>query len=179
MHVWVVRWLSRVIGPVIVAVLASGSPVFAQDQLLVGGRFIGAIGHFGAVLGPGPQVAADDIFGGGRFAVRRAGAGPYGGSDVIVVDTRTGVSTPVAGWFLAADRARPVVFVSRSGDTLASLDVWAVSAVTGEERRLLRTGPGSLYPECAHAFSANVLFCASHRSDGRADIVAIDVAAGT
>ena len=83
MHVWVVLWLSRVI----VAVLASGSPVFAQDQLLVGGRFIGAIGHYGAVLGPGPQVAADDIFGGGRFAVRRAGAGPYGGSDVIVVDT--------------------------------------------------------------------------------------------
>lgn len=153
-------------------------PAFAQDALLMGGRFLSATRNFGEVLGPGPALSSSALFGGGRYVAQSQG----GFDGVTSTDIRSGAGRVVRGALLAADRARPILFVARRDAPLAPMAVWAVDVSTGGERLLL-TAPIRLYPGCAHAYSANVLFCASLRADAqpgdpRADVLSIDVATG-
>lgn len=167
----------RIIAPVLVC-LGLAFPAFAQDRLLVGGRFLRSTRSFGEVLGPGPALSTSDLAGGGRYVISSRGT-----NDVSTADIRTGAGRSVTGRLLAVDRARPMVFVARSLGPLSALNsVWAIDIATGEERPLLTATV--LYQGCAHAYSVNVLFCATLRpdstpSDLRADVVAIDVATGT
>lgn len=87
--------------------LVTPSSAFAQDTLLLGGQVLSASRDFGAVIGSGPVVGADDIFSGGRFVA-------IGLS--LVLDGRTGaeVYRLPTGALVALDRARPRLFEQRA-----------------------------------------------------------------
>ncbi len=144
------------------ALLASTAS--AQDLLTAGGRAFGAVAWFGQDLGPAQQVSEDSVFGGGRFSVGWVAWT----NTTTVFDGRTGQSASFPGYLLAADKARPRVFVART-DGIASIDV-----TFGGETQVW-TGDGARVQQCAHAESPNRLFCAVARTDGRSDVVAIDV----
>lgn len=146
-------------------------PALAQDSLLVGRRYLSATRNFGEVLGPGPILTETEFLGGGRYRVTGSSPTP---DTVTVADARTGYQRLVFGQLLSYDRARPVLFVRR---TAPANSLWAVNVATNHERYLFASA--TLYSTCVHAYSANVLFCATHRDDGRADIVAIDVPTAT
>ena len=144
------------------ALLASTAS--AQDLLTAGGRAFGAVAWFGQDLGPAQQVSEDSVFGGGRFSVGWVAWT----NTTTVFDGRTGQSASFPGYLLAADKARPRVFVART-DGIASIDV-----TFGGETQVW-TGDGARVQQCAHAESPNRLFCAVARNDGRSDVLAIDV----
>ena len=144
------------------ALLASTAS--AQDLLTAGGRAFGAVAWFGQDLGPAQQVSEDSVFGGGRFSVGWVAWT----NTTTVFDGRTGQGASFPGYLLAADKARPRVFVART-DGIASIDV-----TFGGETQVW-TGDGARVQQCAHAESPNRLFCAVARTDGRSDVVAIDV----
>lgn len=136
--------------------MASVPPAAAQDRLIVGSREVGAIGHFGADLGPAPVLPWTPRFGGERYV-----HDPERG----VIDLRTGRTLPLAGGFpVAYDRARPRVFMGRSDG------IWAVDVSTSWSFLVLPVSVTGL-ATCAHATSADVLFCVFLRSDGQHDIV--------
>lgn len=147
------------------ALLASTAS--AQDLLTAGGRAFGAVAWFGQDLGPTFQAPEDSIFGGDRFT---ATSEPFF-NRVTVYDSRTGQGASFPGYLLAADRARPRVFVART-DGIASIDV-----TFGGETQVW-VGDGARVQQCAHAESPNRLFCAVARNDGRSDVLAIDVPTG-
>ena len=153
------------------AVLAAcallASTASAQDLLTAGGRAFGAVGWFGQDLGPSFQELEDSVFGGDRFT---ATSEPFF-NRVTVYDSRTGQGASFPGYLLAADKARPRVFVART-DGIASIDV-----TFGGETQVW-TGDGARVQQCAHAESPNRLFCAVARNDGRSDVLAIDVPTG-
>lgn len=159
------------------ALVASAAHASAQDRLLVGGQERGAIGNFGRVLGPGPQVTNDDIFGGGRFALRRSASSLEPDR---LLDARTGAVTDLDGFAFFGDRARPVVFLARPrvpGAFVFPDSLWAVNVVTGAEQRLFGWTAGYA-PQCAHAYSVNVVFCGEPGTNGSAQVFAVDVATG-
>ena len=141
------------------------STASAQDMLLAGGRAFGGMARFGQDLGPAMQVAEDAIFGGGRFAA------PWVAwtNTVTVIDGRSGLSSAFDGSLVAMDRARPRIFVARTDG------VWGIDVVSRTEARMW-SGEGARLQQCAHAESPNRLFCTVARDDGRADVVAVDVA---
>ena len=145
------------------ALLASTAS--AQDLLTAGGRAFGAVGWFGQDLGPTFQAPEDSIFGGDRFT---ATSEPFF-NRVTVYDSRTAQGASFPGYLLAADRARPRVFVART-DGIASIDV-----TFGGETQVW-AGDGARVQQCAHAESPNRLYCSVARTDGRSDVIAIDVA---
>lgn len=131
-------------------------PAAAQDRLFVGTREVGAVGHFGADLGPASTLVQYPRFGGERY-VHVPGTG--------VIDLRTGVAKQVGDGFpVAYDRARPRMFVAR-GD-----GVWAVDVSTSWSFLILPANVAAL-AACVHATSADVLLCAFARPDGQHDIV--------
>lgn len=140
------------------------STASAQDVLIAGGRTFGAIGRFGQDLGPAPQVAEDAIFGGVRFMASWQGWT----NTVSVVDSRSAQESTFAGYLLTADRARPHIFVARTDG------VWGINVVSRVEEQVW-AGEGDRVQRCAHAESSNRLFCAVARTDGRSDVVAVDV----
>ena len=147
------------------ALLASTAS--AQDLLTAGGRAFGAVVWFGQDLGPTFQAPEDSIFGGDRFT---ATSEPFF-NRVTVYDSRTAQGASFPGYLLAADKARPRVFVART-DGIASIDV-----TFGGETQVW-VGDGARVQQCAHAESPNRLFCAVARNDGRSDVLAIDVPTG-
>lgn len=147
------------------ALLASTAS--AQDLLTAGGRAFGAVAWFGQDLGPTFQAPEDSIFSGDRFT---ATSEPFF-NRVTVYDSRTGQGASFPGYLLAADKARPRVFVART-DGIASIDV-----TFGGETQVW-VGDGARVQQCAHAESPNRLFCAVARNDGRSDVLAIDVPTG-
>lgn len=137
------------------AILMSAASAGAQDRLFVGGREVGALGHFADDLGPSPAWWASPRFGGDRYA-HVAGSG--------ILDLRTGTIRPQPeGVVMAYDRARPRVFVARPDG------MWSVDVKTGWSVLVLPS-PGAAFTSCVHATSADVLFCTSPRPDQRYDI---------
>jgi hypothetical protein len=139
--------------------MASAGTALAQDALLIGGRFYSASRNPGQDLGPGPIVAQENIFAGGRYALIADG----------VIDGHSGAILPIHGNVLATDRARPRIFVPRDSG------LWMVDVSSGAET-LVWLGDATLIHRCSHAYSANVLFCGVQRPDGLTDVLAIDVA---
>lgn len=87
---------------------------------------VGAIGGFGADLGPAPAEAGLPLAGGGRFSV----------TEFAVTDRRTGQVRPVApGQVIGVDPVRPRVFVRYPGLTVATIAEF--DAVTGVSRALV------------------------------------------
>ena len=154
------------IATTLLAVLVWADAASAQDQLFVSGRSFAAIGNFGQDLGPAPFIAHEDIFGGGRYAVRRF-VDPV--SQTSVADGRTGATISIAGETLAVDPSRPRVFVRRR-----PIGVWMVDVSTAAEV-LAWPGNGALVQNCSLAYSVNVLYCGVRRNDDRTDVVAIEV----
>jgi len=148
--------LTRVCLALLVVLIAGVGPAAAQDRLFVGTREVGAIGHLGADLGPAPPLLQYPRFGGNRY-VHVPGTG--------VVDVRTGATLPlVEGFAVAYDRARPRVFLWRSGG------IWAVDVSTSWSFLVLPVSVPGL-GACVHATSADVLLCTFVRPDGWHDIV--------
>lgn len=158
MNMPVGRWIAALL-----LVAAATPAVHAQDGLLLNGQFLGASRNFGAPLGPGPAFLTQaQVFNGGRYAL-------IAGS---VFDGRTGAAVyDVHDAVAALDDARPRVFVWR-GDS-----IWAVNVPSGTAGRIW-AGERPLVL-CAHAASADVLFCQSLATNGMADVVAIDVASAS
>lgn len=144
------------------------SPAAGQDALLLGGKFLSASRSFGQPIGPGPQVGARQIFGGGRFAAVPAGDR----LDTVVLDGRLGAAVyrlPTAS-LIALDRARPRLFVQRpSGIHAVALPGGAVSLVV----------PRADLQQCRYAYSADRLVCHVVRPDGRSDVTVVEVSSGT
>lgn len=121
--------VARLAPPVFVAAaLALGvtKPATAQDLLTVDDRLVGAIGSFGADLGPAPAEAALPFAGGGRFSV----------TEFAVTDRRTGqVRLVEPGQVIGVDPVRPRVFVRYPGLTVATIAEF--DALTGAVRVLV------------------------------------------
>lgn len=146
------------------ACVVLASTASAQDLLLAGSRTFGAVGQFGADLGPALQVSEESVFGGARFAASWEGWT----NTVTVLDGRSAQPSAFAGYLLAVDRARPHLFVARVGGILG-IDV------VSRKELLLWPGQGDRVQQCAHAESPNRLYCTVARMDGLSDVVAIDV----
>ena len=109
------------------------------------------------------MLGQKQLFGGGRYALigdtvfdGRSGQGVYATPDLV----------------LALDLARPRLFERRSDG------VWMVNAETHFAYNVLAAAGGAVR-RCVFAYSANVLYCAMDRDDGRSDVVAVDLAIGT
>lgn len=136
----------------------------AQDRLYAGGHAFGAVGLFGRDLGPAPQVPQDSLFDGNRYSATMSGMGGM----VFVTDGRSGQGYAYSGFLLATDQARPTMFLARADG------IWQIDVMSGLDARIW-PGDGTLVEQCAHAESPNRLYCSMARSDGRSDVVVIDV----
>lgn len=117
---------------VALALQLPGSPVRAQDRLLVSAgpagsplNEIGAIAQFGQPIAPRPSWAGGEPSGGGRYFVEQRGfAGGSGlpAQPAVVVETATGQAISVSGVILAVDPIRTRVF-SFTGSALVAADL--------------------------------------------------------
>lgn len=121
--------VARFAPPMIVAAalaLAAPMSVVAQDLLAADDRIVGAIGGFGADLGPAPAEVGRPLAGGGRFSV----------TESAITDLRTGqVRLVEPGQVIGVDPVRPRVFVRYPGATVATIAEF--DAVTGASRALV------------------------------------------
>lgn len=121
--------------PALVLSLASAvtaETAIAQDRLFTATGFgapaaeVGALGRFGANLGPRPEWVLGSFVAGGRFVVEDRGATlAAGGTErsPVVRSTFTGARLALpTGYLLAPDPIRPQVFLLRGSDVV-SLDI--------------------------------------------------------
>lgn len=100
----------------------AASPAMAQDRLFIGDVEVGAIGHFGEIIGPISPLVQGEFIAGGRYVVDQPGH---------VIDTSTGsVASTIGGTPVAFDRSRPRVFFYRDAA------VWVHHVPSGHETRL-------------------------------------------
>ena len=163
----------------LLAVLAVAQPVAAQDRLFVPGSQgtdgveLGAVGHFGEVLGPGRGLARP-LVGGGRFAVVGSA----------VLDLRTGQSRvlPTGAHAVAFDPARPRIFIVTPTAAPSAEAVEMFDVVSGQSSPLVVNGcPTPFGPrrfEVRYAAGAERLFverCAAVAGQA-SDVLVFDLA---
>lgn len=119
------------LGAASAVVFAAGTPLAAQDGLIVNGRMVSAVRNLGEDLGPAPAIATGPSIGGARYTIVGYG----------IVDRRTGhtVYMPPTYTVLAVDPVRPRVFIRDPGTLISAIDI--VDATSGQRRAFTLVGP--------------------------------------